>query len=235
MKNKRARLLAKQEKLQADKFFKIKFALGFIIACGFLYLAWYSYATQVSSIDEADLPLIKAPVEAVKVKPDDPGGLKIGHKDKEIYDHIAGKKSFRKEKLIKNNDQPASYDKIKETIKKEGRSNYNSKNKNDNGLKIKPVILNIPKNISKTIKKITKPKTYYLRLAAIKSPRVLKEAWTILRAKYPQLKSLQPKITIVKKGGKTIYFLEAGKITSKAQAVKVCNAIIKSGGKCKVN
>ena len=236
MKNKRAKLIAKQTNPDESKHFRLKLAVGIIVACGFIYLAWHSYATQVSNINEADLPLIKAPHDPIKVRPDDPGGLKIDHKDKEIYDHISGKHTKKTEKLVKNQLKPASHDKIKKVISKNKKSRKANIAKNTHDtVNVKPVIIKMPKQPTrKVVKKIVKPKNYYLRIAALKSPDVKNKAWSILKAKYSALKPLSPKVSKVKRNNRLVYFLDAGPLRSKQHATKICQAITKAGGKCKL-
>lgn len=229
MDNRRARLIAGHEDSGHIKHLKTKITIGLIAAGFFIYLAWHSYSTQVANFDEASLPIIKAPSSPIKVKPDDPGGLKIEHKDKEIYDHMSGKKTRNKEVLVDNRLKPATHEEIKKIVSKQAKS----KQATTSDSEVKPVIIQLPQNNIST-KKHIRVKTYNLRIAAIKSPKVQDKAWAILTSKYPALKGFKAKITTVKKNGKNIHFLEAGNIVTQAEADKICRSIIEAGGKCKI-
>ncbi|MEQ9115748.1 MAG: hypothetical protein RLN62_03025 [Rickettsiales bacterium] len=227
MKNKRARLIAQAASPNSGKFFKLKLAIGVLITAGFIYLAWYSYNTQISNISESELPLIKAPTEPVKYKPEDPGGLKIEHKDKEIYDHISGKKSHKTEHIKDDYDEPDTYEKIKKSIGLSGKAKQKE-------VKVKPIIIKLPASNTKKYRKVIKPPTFHIRVAAIKSPSVKTEAWNILQNKYPELKPYASKVTTKIKSGKKLYFLDVIAIKTKSRAIAICNKITKAGGKCKV-
>jgi len=227
MKNKRARLIAQAENPKSSMFFKIKVAIAILVTAGFTYLAWYSYSTQISNINEADLPLIKAPTDTLKYKPEDPGGLKIEHKDKEIYDHISGKKMVRTERVKDDYDEPDTFEKIKKSI------GIPTKPKT-NPVEVKPVIIDVPPSNTSKYRKVIKPTTYHVRVAALRSSSVMNEAWNILKTRYPYLKKYSPKITTIEKNGKKMHFLDVGVIRDKSEANSICQKIAKSGGKCKV-
>lgn len=74
----------------SDNFSLIKTLVVVTCTACFIYLAWYSYSTQVDNVKESDLPIIYAP-KNIKFKPEDPGGFVVANKDKTIYDHISGK------------------------------------------------------------------------------------------------------------------------------------------------
>ncbi len=59
--------------------------------------------TRVAARD-GDVPVIKAEPGPVKIKPDDPGGLKVPHRDKTIYERIQSRHS-----LGKNGQGPEKY------------------------------------------------------------------------------------------------------------------------------
>src|SRR5688500_5090611 len=54
----------------------------------------------------ADIPLVRAEPGPAKVKPADPGGLKVPHADKTIYERI---ETRRKPELRKEHERPAKY------------------------------------------------------------------------------------------------------------------------------
>ncbi len=230
---KKRSLLLNQENPRASLYFKLKLFASILVVCAFAALAWYSYDTQISNIKESELPLIKAPTEPMKVKPDDPGGLKINHQDKEIYEHISGNKNSTKTKIVDKNYKPATHEKIKKTVKKQIKTKKIVPEKKSP--EIKPVIINIPKaKTTKTVKKVVPAKKYYIRIASLKSAAVKDKAWDIMKKKYPTIAKLSPKITQIRKNNKVAYFLDAGPINQVAEAKNICESIKKSGGKCKI-
>ena len=50
-------------------------------------LVWLLYGLLVRP-DDADLPLVRAPAGAYKVRPQDPGGLEVSHRDTTAYDAL---------------------------------------------------------------------------------------------------------------------------------------------------
>jgi hypothetical protein len=237
--SKRAKLIAQHNNPELNKYAKLKLIAGILVVIAFIYLAWYSYSTQISNINETDLPIITSPTTPIKVKPDDPGGLKIEHKDKEIYDHINGKKLNVNERIVRNNDQPATHEKIKQILSKQitqpTKLKINVK-EDSSPEKVEKEITDDKKEPVETIQTPppAKKKTYSLRIAALKSAEVMDQAWQIMKNKYQELKQLKPKLVTSKKNDKIVYFLHAEVIESKEEADKLCSAIIKAGGKCKV-
>lgn len=65
----------------------IKFSLVTVVGCGFLAMAVYAFVKR-DEIRSAQIepPLIEAPEDALKRRPDQPGGLEIPNRDKLVFD-----------------------------------------------------------------------------------------------------------------------------------------------------
>jgi len=64
------------------------------MAAGLGLNQWRPVAVAQVAIAEAPVPLVKAETTPVKVKPKDPGGLIIPHKDKSIYERFETHRKF---------------------------------------------------------------------------------------------------------------------------------------------
>ena len=62
-------------------------AVGVLAVLAAGVLVWLLYGLLVHP-DDADLPLVRAPAGAYKVRPQDPGGLEVSHKDTTAYDAL---------------------------------------------------------------------------------------------------------------------------------------------------
>lgn len=106
----------KKEDVTAN-FTPVKILFMAIILAGFSYLAWYAYNSS-GSIDDASLPLIAANKEQIKSKPENPGGLVVANRDKDIYDGMSGKayKKTKKEKPVTPPEAPVSKEDATKTV-----------------------------------------------------------------------------------------------------------------------
>lgn len=66
------------------------FAVVVVAISGFVWLAWYAYSIGTNPKSPADVPLITADASPLTKKPDDPGGMRVPYRDKEIYESLAG-------------------------------------------------------------------------------------------------------------------------------------------------
>lgn len=67
----------------------------------------------------AGLPQFTAPEGPDRVKPDDPGGLNVPHRDKLVYDRLTGEHKPRVEHLLPEPEEPMARDEIAELIKQD--------------------------------------------------------------------------------------------------------------------
>jgi hypothetical protein len=220
--NKKYVFVDEKDVKKSDKFSRYKFFIVLFFILGFLGLAAYSYHAQLGNIEEFDLPIISAP-ERVKFKPGDPGGFVVSNRDKEIYDHMSGKKvTGGKIKTSKSSEAPVPKNEIAALIDKQLQ---------DDKIKAKPVKLYISKNTG-----IIEKKHYTIRIAKIKNQKVLDKAWEIMSNKYGDLiGKLQPELHTEKHWAKNNYYLHAGPFTSAKSANSICDSFKNRGKSCSVH
>ena len=62
-------------------------------------LMWYSYAESARHGGKRIVPIVRAEVGPIKTRPAEPGGIRVPHKDKRVYERIAPQ---RRKKLANN-------------------------------------------------------------------------------------------------------------------------------------
>ncbi len=74
---------------------KLRYLLPMLIIAvlGFISYGWYYDKFAISSTEEIAVPLLKAAVKPVRIKPEDPGGMVVANRDKSVYDTISSSKS----------------------------------------------------------------------------------------------------------------------------------------------
>lgn len=89
---------------------------------GLIVLGWFAYEEGKYPSDLSELPLIKKNPKPFKVKPIDPGGLKVSNQEKEIYDvtlnandDVDVKKEKEFTKLLPPPEEPITIDEIEST------------------------------------------------------------------------------------------------------------------------
>lgn len=102
---------------------KLKIAFVSIVIISFGLLGWYAYSKS-GTIDDASLPLIEAKTSLIKSKPENPGGLVVANRDKDIFENMSNKKTKKAkvEKTITQPEAPASKESITKTVEKEIQS-----------------------------------------------------------------------------------------------------------------
>ncbi len=69
----------------------ISIVVVILVIFGFFSLAWYAYRTNKENAEPGQEMLVTAEDGPMREKPTDPGGLKIEHQDKEVYNRIIAK------------------------------------------------------------------------------------------------------------------------------------------------
>ncbi|MCB2081103.1 MAG: SPOR domain-containing protein [Rickettsiales bacterium] len=84
-------------------------------------LGWFAYKERQQPVDMASLPVIKADPTPMKKKPEDPGGMEIPNRDKQVYSVISGEEIAQAapaakapEELIPPAEEPIARDLLKE-------------------------------------------------------------------------------------------------------------------------
>jgi hypothetical protein len=203
----------KKESSGKSYIFKLKFASVVLSASFFIYLSWYSYNTQVVTVDPKDLPLIEFD-KKIKFKPGDPGGIEIANLDKGIYDYISGRSDNKKITVSSSKEEAVSRHEMLKILSKKGETSISKKTYHRT--KVQPKI------------------SYEVRIAKIKNLNSKDKACEIMGDRYKGiLGSMKCKVRNAQKLGKRAYYLHYGPIASKQGAGSVCAEITKMGGACK--
>lgn len=83
----------------------VRIAAGLAVVL-FGVLIWYAFDQKEESLRTAPPPLITADNKPFKVPPEDPGGMPVPHRDKTVYNALAGKKTPEVERLLPAPDEP---------------------------------------------------------------------------------------------------------------------------------
>lgn len=63
---------------------------GLLMLAGFVAAIWYAYDRGIRTGGALSPPLIRADTAPTKVRPDEPGGLEVPHRDKLVYETLNG-------------------------------------------------------------------------------------------------------------------------------------------------
>lgn len=87
----------------------IKGAIAAVVLIIFGAGTWYAYSIGMRTGSEGAAPLIRADQRPSKVKPDDPGGMKVPHQDKTIFDRVKPADDSKKvEQLLPPPEEPVA-------------------------------------------------------------------------------------------------------------------------------
>lgn len=221
-----------------------KFILIPVAVLAFGSVAWYSYNYQINSIDEDSLPIIYAQ-DSAKSKPDNPGGLVVENSDKDIFDHMSGKKVTNKNiKTTKASEEPLSKEEVANIVDKQIQSEeieYASISKQEPKVdSIKKLPANTPSIVLEKDDKgmipnadNTSAKLYSVRLAKLKNKDLLGKAWKVMLIKYGDIVGdLKPKLKTETNGQESMFYLEAGELNSEKKAQEICDKLRDKGKHC---
>lgn len=65
---------------------------------------WYMLGDQ--DPHSAGLPIVRADIESIKTRPEDPGGMQVPNRDKTVYDRVSGNEGNKIERLLPEPEQP---------------------------------------------------------------------------------------------------------------------------------
>ncbi|HCR85354.1 MAG TPA: hypothetical protein DIV86_01625 [Alphaproteobacteria bacterium] len=103
--------MKRQESLQSQSLILPVFAAVSVVI--FIALCWYAYNNFIAGTKSGSAVYIKADNSPFKVKPSEPGGMKIAHKDKQIFNTITGENEDLKTGIkVINEESPISKEKI---------------------------------------------------------------------------------------------------------------------------
>lgn len=173
---------------------------------------------------------IAAPDTPVREKPDAPGGMKVEHQDKGVYDQIDGAKPDSRVALAEQPEQPVDLpaDEQPEDATDVVKSVLDDMQKAapvEPEKKAEPepqVSTPVTAEPAKTAKAETKP-AFRVQLGAYSSEKSAAGAWRTIKGKFPrQLGDKEPVYEAVSAGDRTLYRLRVGPLHTRAEADQVC-------------
>ena len=214
-------------------------------------VGWFVLAPQYAQT-EKEIPIIRRPQTAIKIKPENPGGMDIPNQDKNVYS-IVEKKDVDNtvvENLLPKPETPKLpdivpevsdvdtnadnldqiVDEVSETKTAETASKTDSLEKNvktsNNNVPDKPAdLLADSKNNKETVNG-----GWQIQLIASKNKAAVEKTWTDLSGKFADLRKLSHEIQASDLGTQGMFYrLRAGSFASKTEATQACAALKAKG------
>lgn len=218
-------------------------------------VGWFVLAPQYKHSSD-EIPVIRRPQTAIKIKPENPGGMDIPNQDKDVY-NIVEKKNIDNttvENLLPTPEKPKlpdivpdepevdvnakNLDEIVDNVAGEKTNISSEQEKNkiaDKATKEPEKTLKTAKEEKKSETKTSAPKVaengaWQIQLIASKNKDSVEKTWNNLTAKYSLLKSYTHEVQSADLGAQgMIYKLRAGSFADKAAAQSACAALKKQG------
>lgn len=218
-------------------------------------VGWFVLAPQYKHSSD-EIPVIRRPQTAIKIKPENPGGMDIPNQDKDVY-NIVEKKNIDNttvENLLPTPEKPKlpdivpdepevdvnakNLDEIVDNVASEKTNISSEQEKNkiaDRATKEPEKLLKVATEEKKTETKTSAPKVaengaWQIQLIASKNKDSVEKTWNNLTAKYSLLKSYTHEVQSADLGAQgMIYKLRAGSFADKAAAQSACAALKKQG------
>jgi septal ring-binding cell division protein DamX len=210
-----------------------------LLVIGILSIVWHALLPNKHQ-GNVEVPYVKAETDALKTKPDHPGGAEIPHKDKQIYDLISDTPSVKPENetLVPVPEQPAIETKFDtpQELSTTPSSVAVEEVRPMEASEKEPLVIkeDEPAKEAKAPAPAKASGGFRLQLAALGSQKAAEGHIKILKKKYPTLKSLSLNVIKAKVKGKDYYRVQAGNFSTKAQALSACKDIKAKGGACNV-
>lgn len=201
------------------------------------------YGNAIVAGKNGEPPLIVAPKEPFRIKPDDPGGMRADGEGLMIGDVASGKELNPEVKLATGPEQPVERpapppvtEPVEEAVQQAPAPQQAAPAKPEPARQsAKP---EAPKTVeAKPEAKPEAPKkpAYFLQLGAFSTVERAQAGWKEFSAKYEkELEKLGPDIQPVRTGDKTMYRLRAGPISLKVRADSLCGKLKAAGQPCLV-
>ena len=246
--------LLSEKQLRSGPGFSIFIGLFAVVA--FCLIAWFGIYKDNIINNSDQLPVVAANDKPIRVRPTEPGGMKVPHQDKLILKELVdGEKQSSMELLLPKPEVPLSFNKnsmvnSKTVIKsntvrsleksapstKRGVSekinepvNSEKKQKGNNELKKEKTGINNRKKPPMG----TSDSKYRIQLASVKSDKLAGVAWKKYRQKFAKSRGdLEPyieKVLIPAKG--TFHRVQAG-VLNKIKAQNICSVLINKKQPC---
>jgi hypothetical protein len=222
--------------------------VGVFAVVAFGAIIWFSSEKGTIIGGAEELPVVKSNDTPIRIKPNEPGGMKIPHQDKlvlkELVEGEQGDKAIM-EQLLPRSELPIIIPSSKKPadITKEPKKKIISTDSNEkrNKLLSKREILakTITSNNKKVkIKKITTGKKiksgkYKIQLASVRTEKAARTVWKAYKVKHKLLlNQLELVIEKVDIKGKGVFFRVQGGMVEKKFARKACMALLREKQAC---
>ncbi len=228
---------------------------GIVLA---VVVGWFILAPQYGE-NSKEIPIIRRPQTAVKIKPENPGGMEIPNQDKDVY-NIVEKKDVDNtvvENLLPTPEQPklpdiapeetdidenaTNLDEIVDEVSDKGTVDE-AKSETTDKVPEKPADLldesteqKAPEPAKTIENKVEEPATggkWQIQFLASKNKDAVEKSWNNLVAKHSELKAYNHEVQADNSGGSAIYKLRAGAFAGKEDAQKVCSSLKAKGTDC---
>jgi len=204
-----------------------------VLFAGVVFFA-YKQGLKQGALDNP--PIIRADNAPIKVAPENPGGIKIPHQDRSVYDRISGADDNNSgsdtEHLLPSPEEPIQIAPSQQAAQTEKPAaavpttvpETASQGTTPETIVVKPAPVTPAIPIQEPAEKTTAVATgnYVVQLAAFRDEPSARAAYSKLQNKFPALKGLSADIQKADLGPKGIYYrLRAGYL-SKADATALC-------------
>ena len=206
-----------------------------ILFAGVVFFA-YKQGVKQGALDNP--PVIRADSSPIKVAPENPGGIKIPHQDRSVYDRISGTDDNNAapdtEHLLPSPEEPIQMAPSQPAAQPEAPvttavpttvPETTPKATSPDTVVVQPAPVTPAKPVQEPVEKATTAATgnYVVQLAAFRDEPSARDAYAKLQNKFPALKRLSADIQKADLGSKGIYYrLRAGYL-SKADATALCS------------
>ena len=202
---------------------------------------WFAYRAGMNAGSDSGVPVIVAETGPIKVRPTDPGGLDVPHRNVLVYDRFGPQQNKRPaEQLLPRPEEPISRSAIplpppvvtkpSETVTlrtSDGPVAAEEPTRGPTGeeLGTRPPEQPAPPE-APTLQGSIAP-GYRVQLAALRSEAEAKETWERLQRSYPGLLStLQAQVTRTDTASRGVYYrLQAGPLSEKILAEMLCGEL----------
>ena len=206
-----------------------------ILFAGVVFFA-YKQGVKQGALDNP--PIIRADNSPIKVAPENPGGIKIPHQDRSVYDRISGaddnNAASDTEHLLPSPEEPIQIAPPQPAAQAEAPATAAAPTTVPEAtpqatapetVVVKPAPVTPAKPVTEPAEKLATATTgdYVVQLAAFRDEPSARDAYAKLQKKFPALKGLSADIQKADLGSKGIYYrLRAGYL-SKADATTLCS------------
>ncbi len=203
-----------------------------VVFAGVVFLAYKQGLKQGA---QGNPPIIRADSAPVKVAPANPGGIKIPHQDRSVYDRLSGSTDTNQpdtEHLLPTSEEPMTMA-TPETVAPSSTTPAMSAPAPAT-IVVQPAPVTPAKPVSEPAAAAAPSRAggYVLQLAAFRDESSARAAFAKLQNKFPALKTLGADIQRADLGAKGIYYRLRAGFLSKADATTLCGDLAAKGQAC---